>query len=531
MKGKRMGSVLATALMTIALLHCGSVHTGIPGEYSTVDRLPRMSPDYAAVTIPCNIAPLNFVIQEPGDRFIVDAYEEQGVRHIVVRSKRPAIRFPQKKWHKLINRAKGRAVRIDVFVRDGATWKRFSPIVNNVSPDAIDRYLVYRSIPPVYTTWGAMGIYQRDVSSFHETPVIINRMTGNNCMNCHTFNMNNPDYMVMHMRVGPCNGTFVKRKNELFKVNTATELTRPGGNPAWHPSGAYITFSVDKIRQFFHATGGNREGINRAADIVLYDIAANVILSTPELASAEYMETQPEWSPDGRFLYYCRSPQFFFDTVANAQARIVFDLMRIPFNPDNGTWGESKPVLTHEQTGGSIRQQRVSPDGNFIVFSMAPFGSFNTYRPGSDIYILDLRTMSWRKCDVNSDKAESFPCWSSNGRWFVFSSKRDNGICSRPYFSHVDKNGNTSKPIILPQDDPMLYDSYLMNYNLPTLAKKPVRVSPRRIADVMYDNKHIRNAILDTKTKEWKERQPSSPTHDKKPKEMWQWQESSKKKF
>ena len=37
-----------------------------------------------------------------------------------------------------------------------------------------------------------MGIYQRNLESFDEQPIIRNDMTGYNCMNCHSFCMGDP---------------------------------------------------------------------------------------------------------------------------------------------------------------------------------------------------------------------------------------------------------------------------------------------------------------------------------------------------
>jgi hypothetical protein len=98
---------------------------------------------------------------------------------------------------------------------------------------------------------------------------------------------------------------------------------------------------------------------------------------------------------------------------------------------------------------------------------------------------------------MNSDEAESFPRWSSNGRWFVFVSKRIDGISARPYFSHIDSNGVASKPLLLPQKDPRFYESFLKTYNLPELLKAPFSVSPRALVRALCDNKHIRNAQCD----------------------------------
>ncbi|MEG0037981.1 MAG: hypothetical protein RR711_02205, partial [Bacteroides sp.] len=54
--------------------------------------------------------------------------------------------------------------------------------------------------------------------------------------------------------------------------------------------------------------------------------------------------------------------------------------------------------------------------------------------------------------------------------WFVFASKRGDGQYGKPYFSYVDKQGNTHKPFVLPQKDPEYYDYTFKSYNIPELS-------------------------------------------------------------
>ena len=67
------------------------------------------------------------------------------------------------------------------------------------------------------------------------------------------------------------------------------------------------------------------------------------------------------------------------------------------------------------------------------------------------------------------DSTESYHQWSSTGSWFVFSSKRLDGLWGRPFFAYIYPDGNTSKPFILPQEDPYFYDTFLKSYNIPEL--------------------------------------------------------------
>ena len=84
----------------------------------------------------------------------------------------------------------------------------------------------------------------------------------------------------------------------------------------------------------------------------------------------------------------------------------------------------------------------------------------------------------------NSTDVESWHCWSSNGHWVVFSSRRRDGLFMDVWIGYIDQNGVPHKPFLLPQKDPEFYDYFLFSFNLPELIKEPINVSPYRIAKV-----------------------------------------------
>ncbi len=58
------------------------------GQLSNMNRMPNIFPDYTDITIPGNIAPLNFEIKEDGERFIAMLEGEKGsVMKLKARSK------------------------------------------------------------------------------------------------------------------------------------------------------------------------------------------------------------------------------------------------------------------------------------------------------------------------------------------------------------------------------------------------------------------------------------------------------------
>ena len=117
-------------------------------------------------------------------------------------------------------------------------------------------------------------------------------------------------------------------------------------------------------------------------------------------------------------------------------------------------------VLASADTGLSIAEPRISPDGRWLLFCMSEYGSFPAYQPSSDLYLLDLETGDYHALDeVNSPLCESWHSWSSNSRWIAFASKRRDGVFARIYFSYVDETGHAHKPLVLPQRDPTYYRS------------------------------------------------------------------------
>ena len=156
-----------------------------------------------------------------------------------------------------------------------------------------------------------------------------------------------------------------------------------------------------------------------------------------------------------------------------------------------------------------------------MLFCMSAHGTFPVFRPGGDIFLMDLKSLQYRKLDVNSVEPESFPRWSRNGRWFVFASKRMDGINGRLYFSHVDSNGIASKPFLLPQKDPQYYRSLLRTYNLPELISKPFAIPPRKLVRAFCDNGHQRKAMLSDALRKRLTVSPKVESADRVPAEAW----------
>jgi hypothetical protein len=459
--------------------------------YEEINQNAVLNPDYSSVTIPPNIAPMNFRINETADKYVVRFHNSQGT-DFKVNSGNGSIKIPGKKWHELLSTSIAKEFYIDIVVKRSQKWVKFNTITNYVSKDSIDKYLVYRLIDPVYESWNTMGIYQRNLENFKEAPLILNRVSDGNCINCHTFLKNDSKTMMFHMR-GENAGTVIYKNDKLTKINTKTAKTISSGTyAAWHPSGNYIAFSVNNIVQSYHAIPGKAvEVYDTLSNIVLYDVNKNVITSCRALSDPDHLETFPAWSPDGSYLYYCNAIKYThkkpgYDSFMDVHSKIRYDLLRIAFDQESRSFGAVDTVLTVSDEVSSISFPRVSPDGRYILFCKSEHGNLSIWHPESDLYLLDLNTGIVSKPDINSNRSESFHSWSSAGRWIVFSSRRDDGLLyTRPYFAYFDTSGRMHKPFVLPQKSTSHYFRIMKSYNLPELVTSKIDLNPRKFARII----------------------------------------------
>ncbi|OFY68217.1 MAG: hypothetical protein A2Y71_02345, partial [Bacteroidetes bacterium RBG_13_42_15] len=468
---------LTTARIAKLLLFCVIIFitaTGCDKKMPAYDELNRdavLNPDYTSVTIPPNIAPLNFMVNEAADKFLARFYNSNGV-DFIVSSGDGNINIPENKWHTLLSGSVSGELYVDIVVKKSGKWLKFNTITNYVVRDSIDKYLVYRLIDPEFETWNVMGIYQRNLENYRVTPLMLNRVSDGNCVNCHTFCRNSSETMMFHMRSEHA-GTVIYRDDKLSKINTRTSKTIANGMyPAWHPSGNYIAFSVNNIVQSYHAIPGRTvEVYDTLSNIILYDVNKNVITSCDALSDPDRLETFPAWSPDGRYLYYCCAiknvlKQPDYNSFMDVHSRIRYDLLRIAFDQESRSFGAVDTVLTVSDTVCSISLPRISPDGRYILFCKSEHGNLTIWHPESDLYLLDLNTGTVTRPDINSNKSESFHTWSSTGRWIVFSSRRDDGLLyTRPYFTYFDTSGRMHKPFVLPQKNNEHYFKIMKSYN------------------------------------------------------------------
>jgi dipeptidyl aminopeptidase/acylaminoacyl peptidase len=159
-----------------------------------------------------------------------------------------------------------------------------------------------------------------------------------------------------------------------------------------------------------------------------------------------------------------------------------YDIVRVPFDQESVTFGNTEIVFNASEKGKSASFPRISPDGRYLVFTLADYGTFPIWHREADLYLLDLQNGESKKMNLNSDDNESYHAWSSNGKWLVFSSKRTDGRSTRPFFAYFDSWDSTGKPFILPQKDPAFYGSMMESFNIPEFVNGKIRFNPHDFA-------------------------------------------------
>jgi Tol biopolymer transport system component len=400
-----------------------------------------------------------------------------------------SVDFDLDEWHGLLAQNRGDSLSVVVSAKYEDGWHTYKPFSIYVSPDSIDYGLCYRLIEPGYEVWSKMGIYERDLSSFEERPLIENTQF-EGCVNCHSFNRADPKDMSLHIR-GKHGATLLRQDyGPVTAYNTRTDHTLGlCVYPYWHPSGRYIAYSTNTTNQLFHSAGKNRvEVFDTASDLQVYDVEKNELLLSPLLKQDSVYETYPVFSADGRSLYFCAARAL--PEGSHQLDSIRYSLCRIDFDPATGTFGDQiETVVDAASQQKSVSFPRPSYDGRFLCYTLSDYGQFSIWHHEADLWLLDLATGESLPMDgANSKDTESFHNWSTNSRWLVLSSRRDDGLFTRPYFCHVDKEGNVAKAFMLPQRNPrQFYRGRFMSFNVPDFITAPTRFDSRQATQAIND--------------------------------------------
>ena len=479
-------------LLTMCLLACSGPQ--VPSQYKESQAEVPIYPDYQDVTIPENIAPLNFELLIQSDEAVVRL--SAAGEEIVCEG--PKIRPDIDDWKALTQKAKGDAISVEVFADIKGQWIRFKPFHIYVSADPIDPWLSYRLISPSYVSYEELTLNQRCLENFDEEAFVDNMLcsteSGGQCVNCHSYQQWNPDRMQFHARQTH-GGTLIAYDGKIEKVDMRHDsLLSAGVYPAWHPTEKLIAYSTNMTMQAFHTAAPEKiEVLDSESDLILYDVDKHEVKTIEQQPNE--LEIFPTWSPDGKWLYFC-SAHFVYqsDSVDRSEItmranEVKYNIYRKSFNLKTRQFGEREMVFCADTLGKSATFPRLSPDGRWLLFTLGEWGCFHIWHHDADLWMKDLKTGEVRAMDeMNSDDTESYHSWSSNGRWVVFSSRRYDGVFTRPFIAHIDAQGRGSKPFELPAKDPDLHRQFLKSYNVPEFMKGPVKLSPQEVASKLKDD-------------------------------------------
>ena len=485
MRKSKISSFCSLAVLLWLLTACQTIST--PKDVEVIDEWPAIYPDYIDVTIPTDIAPLNFTMLSDSVTTIDVTLKGSKSGNLHTNSSEKGsgatAEFGLEDWHQLVDQNKGGNLQVTVCAEQEGHWKQYREFTIHISEDSIGAWgITYRRIAPGYEHYGHMGLYQRNLSTFEESSLIENNDHPGMCVNCHTANQADPSRYVFHVR-GEHGATAFVKDGQIELLQSKNEIL--GGAmvyPYWHPGGRYCAFSTNKTSQMFHARSNKRiEVYDAASDVFVYDTETKTILNDTTVMRKYWAENCPVFSPDGQWLYYMTAKRQVYPTDYDQEK---YSLCRIHFDAETGKIGEKADTLINARlTGKSVTWPRPSYDGRYIMYTQADYGYFSVWHQEADLWLLDLQTGESRAMDeVNSDRSESLHNWTPNNRWFLFTSRREDGLYTRIYLAHIDAEGKATKPFLLPQQDPKhYYRSLLYSYNTPDFTIRRIETDAKAL--------------------------------------------------
>ncbi len=342
-----------------------------------------------------------------------------------------------------------------------------------VSADSVGAPIFFRDVPlPFrYAVEHMDSIRWRlgDVSSYEPPKVVLDNMMM--CGNCHSFTADG-SALAMDIDYANDKGSYIITPIEpeialtKDKIITWSDYRREDGDLTFgllsqiSPDGRFVA-SMVKDRSVFVPVDElmySQLFFPLKGILAYYDIAGKTFHAIPGASDPYYVQSNPRWSPDGRWLVFARNVA---DSLRNVGSKVVldpadceeyltggkkfrFDLFRIPFN--DGAGGEPEPIPGAADPSVSEYFATYSPDGRWIVFCRGD--SFMLLQPDSALYIIPAEGGVPRRMTCNTDSMNSWHSWSPNGKWLVFSSKA-RGPYTQLYLTHIDENGNDSPPVVL----------------------------------------------------------------------------------
>ncbi|MCK4591551.1 MAG: PD40 domain-containing protein, partial [Candidatus Latescibacteria bacterium] len=345
--------------------------------------------------------------------------------------------FPPEVWHVI----QGKAVEHDAYIQvkgvrreAGGAIQASQRVRFCISRWPADEAIVYRLVAPPFNSRKTPDTFVRDIRSFQTRFFLLGRRKY--CFNCHTFSSKSGTsgrvglqvrYMAGGYELPVYFGVYDIEEKRGWKVRLPFDIQMTTFM-AWAPDEQKLAFSANQqIVAFSPIVHETQFAGEPTSDIAIYDMSQETAYLLPGASDPDLLEIYPRWSPDGESIVYCSAPPGVHPE------QVHYNLWVIPFNKGRG--GLAKPIPGAFQNERSNYYPRYSPDGKWLSFCQSLGGDL--IRSSSDIYLLpgDLEGPAHcLECNVDY-AADSWHSWSSNGRWLVFASKRDDGIYARLYLT------------------------------------------------------------------------------------------------
>ena len=415
-------------------------------------------------------------------------------------------------WETVKRRSRACAAQVTVIGVDSARPSEIrsaAKISISTSADEVGAPIFYREVnlPFIDAVKDPSRIRWRfgSISSREQPPIVLDNLPV--CGNCHSFSA---DGAMLGMDVDYAND-----KGSYAFAPVSEEIVLSGDNIiTWSdfrkddqeltfgllsqvsPDGRYAVSTV-KDRSVFVPTpelAFSQLFFPIKGILAVYDKQTGRYASLPGADDPAYVQSNPVWSPDGKYIVFARSRahELKNDTgevlLTKEECRefleegktFLFDLYRIPFN--DGAGGKAEPLTGASQNGKSNYFAKYSPDGKRIVFCQA--SSFMLLQPDSDLYIIPAEGGEARRLRCNTPRMNSWHSWSPNGKWLVFSSKAYSDY-TQLFLTHIDDEGRSTPPVLLSH-----FTSPDRAANIPEF----VHLAPsaiRRIREQFIDDSHF----------------------------------------
>lgn len=494
---KGINMVLGT-VMCLLLIGCGSSYS-VPQDAVANGKNVVLYPDYTDVTVPPNIAPLNFIVKAEADEYVVQV--KAGGKELMVSggSDDGVVQFDSTEWRNALRDNRGKVLNVTVYELSDGQWTSYNPYKIYVAQDDIDPYLSYRLIEPGFEMYRQIGLYQRNLTTYEQNVIYENNRVENpeenHCVNCHNYQNYGGKNMLFHVRAS-MGGTMIAKDGKVEKLNFKNDsILGSAVYPSWHPKKNYIVFSSNRTGQAFHMQNLEKiEVLDYGSDLIFYNADTHEVSNIRKTADA--METFPAWAPDGKKIYYCQADVPGFGSLSDSAKvnyvlynyrELRYNLMSVTFDEQTMQFGDPQLEVDCVAMGKSATVPRVSPDGKYLLFTLGDYGQFHIWHKSSDQYVKNLETGEvYPLTEANGPDVDSYHSWSSNGRWLAFSSRRDDGSYTRPYIAYFDRQGKAHKAFMLPQEDPVSNLMLLKSYNVPELTREPISYSTEQLKEAIY---------------------------------------------